>query len=309
MANDGVGRAWLQVLLLVALAGCPSESDLGGGSAGHPQGGSEPVAGASNGPGGAGGSGPPGGGAVGGGASDGGAGTGGVPPLDYDPCPPRGTPCAIMPLGDSLTFGDHGDNTNDGSYRPQLFHLTLREQHSITFVGQGVNGPDMVDGQPFPKNHDGFPGFTIDDGPATPGITGLAADHVKTYKPHIVTLMIGTNDVVLENEVEDAPARLGHLIDLLVEADPNLLVVVAQIPPGKDDAINARAETYNAAIPGVVAARARAGKHVAIVDMYAAFTQNPNFKADYVNDLVHPTQVGYDVMGDTWFALLGPLFR
>ncbi|HEV8244702.1 MAG TPA: hypothetical protein VGP93_03005, partial [Polyangiaceae bacterium] len=86
------------------------------------------------------------GGSSGASGSSGTTGTGGVGGAltDYDPCPDQGTPCAIMPFGDSLTQGDHGDNTADGGYRPFLFHLALAQSQAITFVGQGSNGPDTV---------------------------------------------------------------------------------------------------------------------------------------------------------------------
>src|SRR5436190_12856238 len=40
----------------------------------------------------------------------------------YDPCPAAGTPCAVMPLGDSIT---EGAGSSGGGYRPPLFHLAL----------------------------------------------------------------------------------------------------------------------------------------------------------------------------------------
>jgi lysophospholipase L1-like esterase len=253
-----------------------------------------------------GGSGGAGGGAGAGGSSssgDGGAVT------DYNPCPAKGTACAIMPFGDSLTYGDHGNNTNDGGYRPQIFHLALTHAQTITFVGQAMNGPDMVDGVTFPKHHDGFPGFSIDGGGAFPGITSFAADHIKMYKPQIVTLMIGTNDVASQIDLANAPTRLGHLMDVILDADPKLLLVVAKISPSKDDAFNARAATYNAAIPGLVKSRADAGKHVAMVDMWTAFMANANYRTEFLNDPVHCTNAGYAKMGEVWYAGIGVLFR
>jgi lysophospholipase L1-like esterase len=228
---------------------------------------------------------------------------------DYNPCPAKGAPCTIMPFGDSLTQGDHGDNTADGGYRPPLFHLALAHGQSITFVGQGSNGPDMVDGTAFPKHHDGFPGFSIDGGGPFPGITSFAADHIKMYKPQIVTLMIGTNDVASQIDLANAPTRLGHLMDVILEADPNLLLVVAQVSPSKDDMFNTRAATYNAAIPGLVKTRADAGKHIVTVDMWSAFMQNANYRTEYLNDIVHCKNAGYSKMADVWYAGIGSLFR
>src|SRR6185369_8830231 len=107
----------------------------------------------------------------------------------------------------------------------------------------------------------------------------------------------------------NAPTRLGHLMDVILDADPKLLLVVAQISPSKDDAFNARAMTYNARIPGLVKSRADAGKHIATVDMWTAFMQNANYRTEYLNDLVHCKNAGYSKMGDVWYAGVGALFR
>jgi len=77
----------------------------------------------------------------------------------YNPCPPAGTPCAVMPLGDSIT---DGAGSSGGGYRVPLFHLVSQDQKTITFVGSGQNGPAMVDGKAFPQHHEGHSGYTIE---------------------------------------------------------------------------------------------------------------------------------------------------
>ena len=141
------------------------------------------------------------------------------------------------------------------------------------------------------------------------GLSYLAADRMKRNKPHVVTLMIGTNDVKAKHELATAPARLAKILDTLCAADPNVLVMVAQIVPTKDDAQNELVKAFNAAIPALVQARAAAGKHVALVDMYGAFTMNPKWKGDYLADTLHPNPRGYDRMGDAWYDALLPFLR
>jgi hypothetical protein len=92
--------------------------------------------------------------------------------------------------------------------------------------------------------------------------------------------MIGTNDV--DTGESNIPDRLGRLIDSMLMPDPKILLVVAQIVPQQIPepgpvTKNMQVQAYNAAIPGVVKTRTNAGKHVAIVDMFGAFTANPNF--------------------------------
>ena len=185
----------------------------------------------------------------------------------------------------------------------------LKEQ--TTYVGTdddprrsgAQDGPSMLDGKPFPKNNEGHSGYTIDPAPAVnrSGISPLVAASLKKNTPHIVTLMIGTNDIGTNNDVANAPTRLGNLIDIITSTSPNALLVVAQITPPGDNTGNGRAQTYNAAIPGLVKTRVAAGKHIIVVDMYAPLAGHP----DYMNGL-HPNDTGYDFMGDIWYKALTP---
>jgi lysophospholipase L1-like esterase len=230
----------------------------------------------------------------------------------YDPCPPKGTACAIMPLGDSITDGTAGSSIG-GGYRVSLFHRALGDHKTITFVGSGSDGPATVDGVPFPPHHEGHSGFVI-GGPGDPfsafiGIAPLVVNALDTYHPNIVALMIGTNDMNLADDVANAPTRLAALIDSVTSTDPKLLLVVAQIIPSQTDALNTSIQAYNAAIPALVQARATAGKHVALVDMYDAFTAIANYKSADMSDNLHPNDAGYAVMAGVWYARIGALLR
>lgn len=241
----------------------------------------------------------------------------------YNPCPPAGTPCIILPLGDSITWGDGETGAVDcsfgcGGYRAALFHLALLHQQKITFVGNTMVGPDMVDNVAFPKGQEGHPGFTIDDGGGRSGIHSLTAPAMMKFHPNIVTLMIGTNDIDAQLDLADAPRRLGggpndagmpSLIDTIFNIDPNVLLVVAQLVPTTDDTQNVRVRAYNSAIPSIVKTHADAGKHIIMVDMYDAFTANANYKTEYMSDKLHPTKAGYAKMADVWYAAIGSLFR
>jgi lysophospholipase L1-like esterase len=231
----------------------------------------------------------------------------------YNPCPAKGgapdggtVPCAIMALGDSITDGAGGTG---GSYRWSLFHLALSHQQNITFVGSGMNGPNMVDGVMFPKGHEGHSGYTIDDGGGRTGIHTLTPIAMNNYHPHIITLMIGTNDIDIQLDVANAPMRLGGLLDTIIATDPKVLIVLAQMVPTTDDAENVRVKAYNDAMPALVRTRADAGKHVILVDMYGGFQANANYKTEYMNDKLHPKDPGYVKMADIWYAAIGPLFR
>jgi lysophospholipase L1-like esterase len=223
--------------------------------------------------------------------------------VGYNPCPAVGTPCAIMPLGDSITLG-LGAWTG---YRGPLFHLANVDSKSMTYVGSLLDGPDTVDNKPFPKSHEGHSGYTIDGGGGRDGIKAIVVDVMNRYRPQIITMMIGTNDI--DTGDDNVPTRLAGLIDTILAADPKVLLVVAQIVPTADDAENLRVQAFNVAIPGLVQARARMGQHVTWVDMYTPFVANPNFKTEYLVDRLHPRGPGYEIMAKQYYAVVGPLLR
>ncbi len=290
-----------------ATGGMPNTSGAGGanaGSAGVSGGGAGGASGGNAGGSQSGGSGGAAGGGAGGTAGNGGsagasgsAGAGGAPA--FQPCPAEGA-CKIMPFGDSIT---QGFNVN-GGYRAPLFHLALAGNRDITFVGSANDySVPTVDGKAFPKNHEGHGGFTIE---GNNGIAKFVGTSIPNYKPHIVTLMIGTNDINGNNNVADAPNRLGKLLDSIYAADPKILVVLAQIVPTRSDGTNNTVKTYNAAMPNLVSTRVSKGQHIVLVDMYAGFTNDANYKQSLFADNLHPNQAGYNLMADIWFKALDP---
>ena len=294
--NGGIGG--------VAGAGAGGVAGAGAGGAPGAGAGGLPGAGGRAGSGGVGGVGGAVGGAGGtagkGGAGGGSSGAGGT--AGFQPCPVSG-PCKIMPFGDSITQGFNVA----GGYRAPLFHLALAAKHEITFVGSASDySVPSVDGTAFPKNHEGHGGYTIE---GSNGIAPFVSSSIPNYKPNIITLMIGTNDINGNVNVADAPNRLGKLLDSIFARDPNILVVLAQIVPSRTDGTNNSIKTYNAAMPNLVSTRVGKGQHILLVDMYGAFTNDANYKQSLLGDNLHPNQTGYNAMADVWFKALSPYLR
>jgi hypothetical protein len=78
-----------------------------------------------------------------------------------------------------------------------------------------------------------------------------------------------------------------------------VLVLVAQIIGSRNDGTQSNIVTFNAAIPGVVAARTSAGAHVMIVDMFGFALGS----TDYADDLT-PNDNGYAAMANMWFRAI-----
>ena len=225
-----------------------------------------------------------------------------VPPA-FSPCPTDGSACRIMPLGDSITDGLVGvgpGNTQaaNGGYRVELFRLANTDGHEVTFVGtRGPNGPNQVDGQPFPRDHEGISGDTI------PGVAGRVDDAIAATSPDIVLLQIGTNHLY-QGLPAGLTGQLGNLLDQITNDAPDALVVVAQITPLGASFPNNGVDEYNAAIPALVQERVDAGKHLLMVDMFDAISSSPTPLAQLVGDNIHPNAAGYVIMAQTWYAAL-----
>ena len=251
----------------------------------------------------------------GGSAAGGASGTGGktgnadASTAGYHPCPTDGTACKIMPFGDSITDGYNADTP--GGYRVELFRLAHSAGKNITFVGSGYNGPDTVDGAPFPHNHEGHSGWTIAPEGSRSGISTLVSTVMPKYTPDIVLLMIGTNDAIDNYDMANAPTRLTALIDSIYAQLPNILIVVAEPIPsrgdaskGDDTALSDRIKAYNGTLPAVVKAQTDAGKHMLLVDMFTPF--NPT-KTSLLEDQWHPNLAGYVLLGTQWYSALQSL--
>lgn len=222
-------------------------------------------------------------------AGDGGSGVGGSSPNGDTPCPTNGDPCKILPLGDSITDGFGVA----GGYRIDLFERALEGNYNITFVGGSMNGPDMVAGQAFPRAHEGHSGWTIQQ------INDIVPSPALNPEPHIILLHIGTNDMVQgANGAED---RLSALLDEIIDASPEALLVVSTIIPLP--LATASVDTYNAALIDIVQERIDGGARVLLVDQFTGFPDNE------LDDGVHPNAAGYARMAGVWFEAIDDYLR
>ena len=187
----------------------------------------------------------------------------------------------LMPVGDSITAGWRSSTGN--GYRGPLSDELSKQGDAIDFVGAQRSG-DMFD-----RDSEGYSGYRIDQ--IAPLITGELA----LYQPNLILLCIGTNDMGQNYQVSTAPARLASLIDQIVAADPTATILVAQLIPNSTAWVQSDIDAYNSQIPGIVQARANAGKHISMVSMSALTTAD-------LKDGLHPNDGGYQKMADAWDA-------
>ncbi|MFG2313146.1 GDSL-type esterase/lipase family protein [Streptomyces sp. NPDC048566] len=185
----------------------------------------------------------------------------------------------VMPLGDSITAGV-GSSTGAG-YRAPLYDDLKRAAKSVDFVGSQHSGT-MAD-----TDNEGHPGWRIDQ------IAKAADCSVPAQRPNVVTLHAGTNDLNQKHDVAGAPARLGGLIEQVLDDAPETTVLVAGLVPATKPGLQPLIDAYNSRLPELVNDFQERGKHVALLDMSAVTT-------DDLAQPAHPNDAGYRKMADVF---------
>jgi lysophospholipase L1-like esterase len=182
------------------------------------------------------------------------------------------TSIRLMPLGASFTEG-YLSSTGNG-YRGPLWESLTTEGHPLDFVGSSRDG-SMAD-----PDNEGHSGYRIDQ------VAALTDAALAKYKPNVVVLQVGTNDLAQQYQLSTAPARLSALVDQILNDDPTATVIMGSMYVSTNTVINQGWASYNAAIKPMVASKQAAGKHVEYADLSAITT------ADLADDR-HPNDVGY----------------
>ncbi|KAL5322156.1 hypothetical protein ACEPPN_010126 [Leptodophora sp. 'Broadleaf-Isolate-01'] len=194
------------------------------------------------------------------------------------------TALRMLALGDSITYGFNENPSN--SYRKFLQCSLSTSGVAATYIGTTTSG-DWAN-----NAVDGYVGQTIDQ-------IGVSASWIltQTLPPNLVLLHAGSNDILHSVNVATAPERLGTLIDKVIAATGASVLVAQIIKLGEGyTEFNTLVDTYNAAIPAIVATRVAAGKNVAVVDM------SSQVSADQLIDGIHPIAAGYRKMAAAWLA-------
>lgn len=208
----------------------------------------------------------------------------------------------IMPLGDSITEG--WPATDIAGYRGPLCAKLAAAGYEVHVVGSNGSFPGTL---PPPQiHHEGHSGWLIATGMAGTERRDGLVDHIaewlgpKGADPNVILLMIGTNDVWWNNELDKASSRLSGLISQISNKTtglkPNAKLIVALIPPFKNDSQNTMAQAYNSGVASVVADHSKSGENVSLVDMHSALNRETDLA-----DGVHPNVSGYEKIADVWF--------
>jgi len=184
------------------------------------------------------------------------------------------TPLRILPIGDSITEGYY--STTGNGYRLDLLHLLSSRQ--AKYIGTQKSGT-MENSE-----HEGYGGAIISE-IAERSRTAL------TMRPNIALLLAGVNDINRQTDVPGAPKRLMALVEQILTACPDAVVLVAQLTPFwyRQEEIN----VFNDEIELYLKEMIASGRHIVMVKM-------DSLKDIDMADGLHPNDFGYARMAENW---------
>jgi lysophospholipase L1-like esterase len=202
----------------------------------------------------------------------------------------------IMPLGDSITEGGYNENgqwKTGGGYRVNLYDRLTADRVPFHFVGSLTTGN-------FPEpRHEGHSGWTIQQ------LSDFVGGAIATYQPDVVLLMIGTNDVLQNDNLSTAPDRLADLIKKIAASDSKTKILLSTILTTNNPVVNKKIHAYNNGVRRVAHALAAQNIDIHFVDLYTDSGVGGG-RADLI-DGVHPTPRGYKKLGVAWYQALKTL--
>lgn len=216
-----------------------------------------------------------------------------VKPPDAGVLPPVTGQIRLMPLGDSITAESH-------AWRCELWKEMTDAGYDVLSVGSVHDQYDSC-----ASEHEGNSGWTIAD------LDGKLNVWLPTYKPDVVIMLAGTNDVAWWSAetgtsiADRADKMITHIQTLL----PNVRLVVQTLPPESSSIIapnnvdrQVLVKQYNDRLKILIAARVAAGQAIRLSDTNAVLSL-----AD-LRDGIHPTpEAGIAKIAPTIWAALKQL--
>jgi len=223
---------------------------------------------------------------------------------------------SIMPMGDSITFGAH---TSTAGYRYPLLVSLVKAGISFHYEGQSNENCLSL---PYPSqwHHNGVPGASIKDiadnldgniqGPGMfPNLGGFWMTAGKAggqpVNPDLIILLIGTNNIIHDpahggTDLAAMKTQYTSLASWLLRNRPNTrlltgtILPITRLPAAQNETVIAFNQWLKTYIPTL-------GPKVHLVDLYSLFLKpDGSINSSLLADGVHPSQAGYDIMGEAW---------
>ena len=196
----------------------------------------------------------------------------------------------IMPLGDSITHGEHGSSPI-GGFRDDLADLLLDAAINFDLVGT------LNDGTYYYPWHEGHPGKTAEY------LAANIATWLNAKQPNIVLLHIGTNDINSLYSNTDIRDDIERLCENIWSFDANIPVLLCSVIP-RNDSFNSINTNLCRLIQELAVKKLAEGKLIRYVGQNEVWITDPNWRSNLLYDAFHPSNNGYHVMAQVYFNIV-----
>ena len=206
------------------------------------------------------------------------------------PCSLYAQQVKIMPLGNSITHGEHGSNPT-GGFRDDLADMLINEGINFDLVGT------LNDGTDYYPYHEGHPGRA----------SWYLADNITSWlsstNPDIILLHIGTNDIndgrsniTIVNDIE-------RILENIWSYNSSATVLLADVIP-RNDSDNYTNTNLCRQIHDLSVEKLASGKPIRFVGQNEIYITHDNWRYNLLYDAFHPNNTGYNAMAKTYFNIL-----
>ena len=215
-----------------------------------------------------------------------------------------GEPVKIMPVGDSITAGEHycfPPVPERTGYRKVLYDMLINAGYNVDFVGSQNHGERPTDDEDwYDWNNEAYPGWQID------AIAGKVKTALEAYKPDILLVHVGTNGSHWDQKPEMVMDMLDMINTYSVENDRPVTVFLCKII-NRFKGGHAPTTGFNDAVADLAAGRTGDRIKIIMVDMEnGAGLDYSDRPADPTAD---PPYKGGDMWGETYSGIACDLYH
>ncbi len=175
-----------------------------------------------------------------------------------------GEPIKIMPVGNSITAGEHYGFpaiSKRTGYRKDLYEMLINAGYEVDFVGSQNHGERPTDDEDwYDWNNEAYPGWKID------AIASEVQTALETYKPDILLVHVGTNGSNWDQKPELVMDMLDMINTYSVENNHPITVFLCKIID-RFNGGHAPTTQFNNAVADLAAGRTGDTIKIIMVDM------------------------------------------
>lgn len=203
----------------------------------------------------------------------------------------------ILPLGASRVEGGRPEYE---SFRYELWKDLKENNWIFDFIGTQTDDAayPTFNSNTFDQDHEGRGGWTSGE-----ILNGLNDWLNQTGSPDIVLLSSpGGNDALQAMSYDQAVDNINAIIDVLQSDNPNIIIVIEQMAPGRSDIMTPELTSFfeqmQSEVLNIAATQTTTSSQVIAIDMFTGFNDG------LLADDVHYNQAGAEFIADKYYQVL-----